>query len=465
MMSPNWLNTDAETFRGKLYLLIFDKVVVGAMIGFTLVAYNIWSTQEQRAYEEQTTLAFQRATYVKELVPIVANTKTDAFVRAEALGALIRTRAIDARSALMLSRQVLRGGLPLSGRPESGFVNRGLHAQDVLVDPLLTFMPSALELLLEQFLADEHDRRPSVTSPEDGRSHIRNMMEVRRFWIDLFYETVERSTDAELFVLDDDQFLAQYLPVLQSIAQRPHYDWSTRNVKGLRLLGCVELLEFTRFSSSPKSPQKRRCIQYLSSLVKAPSSHDAATIALQLISTVQDADCLIANHTEQSLCLGPEFTVEFAAQMIPLIDGCDPTVASTVDAEEALDIPAAAMATLFLGPGSQTKTLSSAAGEYLAAAMGFPEVARDLQPAVAAKVQHFAARVASESSSDLECEEGTPAELLLVAALMNSLSVTPNPAAEEALRQLFSLPPARLDVVGLTQSQSRWRDRAHGQKK
>ncbi len=78
---------DPESFRGKLYLLVLDKVVIGALIAIAFLVYDRWKTEEVRRYtvaQEETQLGFKRAEYVKQLVPIVLNGHQDIQYRAHA---------------------------------------------------------------------------------------------------------------------------------------------------------------------------------------------------------------------------------------------------------------------------------------------------------------------------------------------------------------------------------------------
>ena len=45
------------------------------MIGVALFMYKRWEVSNQRKYEDRTTLAFQRAGYVKDLVPMVVDSE------------------------------------------------------------------------------------------------------------------------------------------------------------------------------------------------------------------------------------------------------------------------------------------------------------------------------------------------------------------------------------------------------
>ena len=76
---------DSESFRGKLYLLALDKIVIGALIAVAFVVYDHWKTQELHNYEDETQLAFRRAEYVKDLAPIVLDAKQDVLYREQCL--------------------------------------------------------------------------------------------------------------------------------------------------------------------------------------------------------------------------------------------------------------------------------------------------------------------------------------------------------------------------------------------
>lgn len=84
---------DPESFRGRLYLLAIDKVVIGALIAMALFVYDRWRTTEARRYDEarqETDLGFKRTEYVKELVPIVLDDRSNVLFRAHAFAALVR---------------------------------------------------------------------------------------------------------------------------------------------------------------------------------------------------------------------------------------------------------------------------------------------------------------------------------------------------------------------------------------
>ena len=231
-MPRNRLNIDPDSFRGKIYLLVFDKVVLGAVIALALFAYKRWETNDQRVYEDRTTLAFQRATYVKELVPMVVDTQRDMSARSQALIALIETGSVSDKNAIGLAALLLRQGLIRSMYPEQLMWNR----DHPLIDVLAKRMPSALEPLLNQYLVGN---APDEKHPIDRRTRS----DSDEFWTELFIRAVDQHSDAELAFLDSDAFLDNYLWVMDRLMVRPMDTeakaWFARGLKGLRILAAL----------------------------------------------------------------------------------------------------------------------------------------------------------------------------------------------------------------------------------
>src|SRR5258708_547017 len=115
---------DPETFRGKVYLLVIDKVVIGALIAIALLVYDQWKTREIQRYttaQEEVQLSFRRAEYVKQLVPIVLDDTKHIRYRAQSLGALVETKSIEANSAVIFAKMLLDSDV--LERDEHGFAN------------------------------------------------------------------------------------------------------------------------------------------------------------------------------------------------------------------------------------------------------------------------------------------------------------------------------------------------------
>lgn len=282
-MNTKGKEIDPESFRGKLYLLIADKVILGAVIAAAFVAYDQWQTQEARRYEE----AVQRAGYMKELVPIVVQSDNDVLVRAQALVALIDREAIDARTAFVLTERLLRSGLMFSDRPhDDGGVYLLSHEDHFLAEALSSYMPRELPTLLDHYLVSsfpgsmDYEQVPSHGDAE--RSGWRYRKDAPLFWERLVDQVVDRFSDSELAMLDDDSFLARgYLSVLAR-AVHPSVRRADRRPRGLRILHSLDVL-----GRPGGSPLLRRLQteeeRYLLSLVSCPLGEDRGRVISDVV--------------------------------------------------------------------------------------------------------------------------------------------------------------------------------------
>ena len=88
---------DPESMKGKFFLIVADKLVIGAILALAFYAYDWWKTNETRTYNQiiqNTQDDFKRAEFTKELLPIVLDKSQEITTRIEVLGSLIRTRTI-----------------------------------------------------------------------------------------------------------------------------------------------------------------------------------------------------------------------------------------------------------------------------------------------------------------------------------------------------------------------------------
>ena len=241
---------DPETFRGKLYLLAIDKIVIGALIAMAFLVYDQWRTQEVRRYadtQEETQLAFRRAEYVKQLVPIVFDDTKPVRYRAQSLGALVETKSIDANSAVLYAKILLDSNVLESDK--RGFASP--TAEDYFLTIMLKTMPLGLPALLDEY---QHIRY----SQPAGRRHVEERTpqnNVIFFWERLFWETIQgyedstrRYQDSALKgkLLDSNTILFKNLSTLRDIVPPLTRDdaekLAMRKVKGLRILGSIGLL-------------------------------------------------------------------------------------------------------------------------------------------------------------------------------------------------------------------------------
>ena len=86
---------EAKSFRGDLYLLIIDKIIIGAVIAACIFVYDRWRVSDQRAFEERSA----RADLTRELLPILLDPEVSGVARAYMLGTAVRTEVLDGEAA------------------------------------------------------------------------------------------------------------------------------------------------------------------------------------------------------------------------------------------------------------------------------------------------------------------------------------------------------------------------------
>lgn len=105
----------ADLFKGKLLLLVLDKVVIGAIVGGAFIIYDRTTTEETRNYEEkrlETQLQFERARLLKEFLPAIQDPQTSPITRRYLLRSAILTKSLDADTAFSIGRDFLYGKIP-----------------------------------------------------------------------------------------------------------------------------------------------------------------------------------------------------------------------------------------------------------------------------------------------------------------------------------------------------------------
>ncbi|MGA2860053.1 MAG: hypothetical protein ABSE40_24560 [Candidatus Sulfotelmatobacter sp.] len=232
-----------DSFRGKVYLLVIDKVVIGALIAVALLVYDQWKTEEVRRYtaaQEEAQRAFTRAEYVKQLVPVVLDSKQDILYRGHALGALIDTHSIDAASAVHFANMLLPR--VLGQYPEQPY-------EDYFLTSMLKTMPEGLAAAMSEYKLGF----PSESRWDGTRSWLkpRNLDLSEYFWEDLLWETVRSRKDSQLELLDSDEFLARDIGVIDAMIperlnRREADQLARRDVKALRIVGSIRLLQASK---------------------------------------------------------------------------------------------------------------------------------------------------------------------------------------------------------------------------
>lgn len=434
-------NIDPETFRGKLYLLVLDKVVIGALIAIAFLVYDQWKTQEIRRYasaQEETQLGFRRAEYVRQLVPIVLDSKQDILYRAHSLGALVETKSIDANSAVNFAQKLLDSNVLGSEEYTKDdqnvprFIHRSPTGEDYFLATMLKTMPSGLPALLNEY------RQNLLRLTGQEREVPRVLNDAAGFWRRLFRETIRRHRDSELDLLDSDEFLVNNLDALHTIV--PEFltrgeadELAKRGVKGLRILGSIRLLRSSREANAHAVMQLRS--------VADPASRDryALELAAKIIERLPKDHLLCASLSSQLLAIVLR-REDMALHRKQLGDERSPV-----------------------------EDRFHAATEYLVWCAGFPKDAPQLEPTVLPVIREFYEQlkrtpVGSPLGLNYPMSEmfrlNYPIEWALIRILMKANSGpnrAPGSEAERLLSDIFSLPEEKLVQGGLHHFAREWK--------
>lgn len=120
------MTTLADTFRGKLYFLAIDKLVIGAIVAAALYFYDDHKTNDSRLYQENLDrhqeareeressiqLQFEQARLIREFLPIIQDRSVDLVTRGYLLRSAVLTQSLDAAAAFEIGADLLRDGLP-----------------------------------------------------------------------------------------------------------------------------------------------------------------------------------------------------------------------------------------------------------------------------------------------------------------------------------------------------------------
>ena len=224
------LDIDPGSFRAKVWLLVLDKIVIGAIILVALAFYKNWEMEESRAYaedREEIQLAFRRAENLKELLPVVLDGQRENQLRNHMLVALIDTQSLSSSSAVDLASQILYsdGGEQLAA--ENSF----------LANTMVQVMPKGLGTAIDKY------RDADAESNNFRDKHWR----IALFWRHVILEALRRAQVLGSEELNSPDFLVRnfrsLLKFYPTVKANEAYEWSHGEVKGLRLLGAFNILD------------------------------------------------------------------------------------------------------------------------------------------------------------------------------------------------------------------------------
>lgn len=429
---------DPETLPGKLLLLVLDKLVIGALIALAFFTYDRWKTRELRNYNEvrqRTELGFQRAEYVKELVPVALDPAVDVLVRAQALTALIDTEAISPTSAVTFAARLLLSDVLAARRytltyenPVNGEIHRRTLSaegeEEVLLNTMLKVLPSGLPSVLSEFAHARAQHRIVTTSPTASASDFeesRILNDALGFWIRLFREATIRFSDQELDFLADESFLANNLELLDAIV--PSLDdaeadrWFRRENEALKTLGALRLIQ-------ERAPPPS-AVEFLRRALNPSSEPAGVALSTRVIERLHSHAVVSSDLSSEAL------RVVLAGRSLSR---------SVVEERGPID------------------DHFYAATEYLVWSGRFPQVAEPLERNIRSELETFLATIQSTPIEALDYGN-YPVEWALVRFLMDSNSASnlePSPEAEQLLYDLFSIEQDKLRRTGLDHYAREW---------
>jgi len=265
---------DPESMKGKLFVLVIDKLVIGAILALFFFGYQYWKTGDDRKYNERINSEareynsiirnsqdeFKRAQFIKELLPIVLNENETIQSRIEILGSLIRTQSIDPSSAIAISLSMLREGR--LAQKDSGIPN------DVLVNSFVRMLGPIIPDVLPEIL-DAYDYYPNISGAPSGYASV---------LIRAFEHAWRHNSTKELKVLDDPGFVADNLATIDKILPQAHLqykEWNDTSPLVLRLIRDIQILKNAREENETVTAARRRLSERL-----GITSNDAEAIQL-----------------------------------------------------------------------------------------------------------------------------------------------------------------------------------------
>ena len=237
------MRIDPESFRGKLSLLVIDKLVIGAVIALAFVVYDLWRTADLHRYEtkskevqfryetqaKEVQLQFERAKLVREFMPVIAGREADVVTRAYVLRSAIATGSLDAEAGIELGRNLLEAGLD----------------DQTFTRVMAPTMPSGLPALArfgEQVSVALRPISPFISGnfrPESVPPDLRVPLREARLWRKVIYEAAP-SFEGSYKPLEETAGLSQILYGLYVLLQ-PGDSWeaidlANRRSRGTRLI-------------------------------------------------------------------------------------------------------------------------------------------------------------------------------------------------------------------------------------
>ncbi len=278
----------SETFRGKLLLLVFDKVVIGAMIAAAFFLYDRYKTIDLRNYEASQAnvqLSFERSRLLKEFLPLIQDGSVDLTTRAYLLRSAVVSGAIDSETAFELGQDFLRGGLP---------ANHYLRVvSSMLPSGVASFANRGGQIANEWYSTLNHfPDLDSVFDPVSGRENLPlnqgNMITEARLLRAALYENLPVLLECECAELRESDEIPAHLYGMFVLMKTDNLEFaiatSNSTAQGLKTIGMLNRLMLgnadevpenylmTQFAGAPFSNENMRWAQVVVAILEQNAS-------------------------------------------------------------------------------------------------------------------------------------------------------------------------------------------------
>lgn len=433
---------DPESFKGKVYLLLIDKIVIGLFIGLVLAGYNQLRIQESRHYERQEkeeARSYKRADYLRALLPMIDDSETDVVVRAELLAALTDTDSIDDAVAFALTERLLMDGLVRAKNQVPEHLR--WDGQHFLITSLVRRVGRKVDDDAAHFLDplfrqyDYHLLSQSEQDESQPHAERRILDDTTDFWKSLFVQLVKSMSDDQLRVLDRDEEFRSNIHRIWGLSEHSPVnfqdEWSKRPIRALRLVAALN--ELQRFPDTEAEAPKFKAAAKLDPDEKF----------------VADEACSEEDSTRSAGVL--DLMAENGIATEELIRSC-----------------------LLIALQWTKHPISSTAGEQSFAAMQYIQsIAKSgwlgtVSKYSAQPIKEFSAMVGATPLTKLNFQEVVPAERGLVEALIDGVDAhgsgnfdDAETTARQILRELYELPPDKLNAARLADIRPPWISQEH----
>jgi hypothetical protein len=242
------MRLDPDSFRGKLYLLVIDKLAVGAVIACAFVAYDSWKTVSDRRYADaakQVQLEFERAKLAREFIPVLADQGANVVTKAYLLRSALATGSIDPEAGIELGRVLIPAGL------EDSHFKRVMAAAMPHGIPAMSRHASDMARRWRETQGGSF-RPTAMFNPESGQEAIPDSVKPQvleaRLWRAVLLEAVPR-IDSSFSPLQRDSDLARnifgFFVLINPGDQFEAIDLSNSPSRGVALTGNISRLMFS----------------------------------------------------------------------------------------------------------------------------------------------------------------------------------------------------------------------------